>query len=118
MIDVKSQEIKPADNETYSDMQQLADELPDSSPRFILLSYPLTLVSIQARSSSLSYLWYTFPLRVNVENKLSLFPLSYARFACSHAPDPSFYKHSPLEDSRFHTSSSTICRRTVIQISE
>lgn len=29
-------------------MEDLADELPDSSPRFILLSYPLTLV-------------YTFP---------------------------------------------------------
>ena len=44
MIDAKSQEIKPADNETYSDMLDLADELPDSSPRFVLLSYPLTLV--------------------------------------------------------------------------
>ena len=44
MIDNKSQEIKSADDETYSDMLELADELPDSSPRFILLSYPLTLV--------------------------------------------------------------------------
>jgi hypothetical protein len=44
MIDTKSQEIKPAADETYSDMLELADELPDSSPRFILLSYPLTLV--------------------------------------------------------------------------
>ena len=44
MIDAKSQEVKPADDETYSDMLELADELPDSSPRFILLSYPLTLV--------------------------------------------------------------------------
>ena len=26
-------------------MAELADELPDNSPRFILLSYPLTLVS-------------------------------------------------------------------------
>jgi hypothetical protein len=45
MIDSKSQEIKAADGETYSNMLDLADELPDSSPRFILLSYPLTLVS-------------------------------------------------------------------------
>lgn len=45
MIDSKSQEIKAADGETYSNMLELADELPDSSPRFILLSYPLTLVS-------------------------------------------------------------------------
>ena len=27
-------------------MQELADELPDHSPRFVLLSYPLTLVSV------------------------------------------------------------------------
>lgn len=44
MIDSKSQDIKPASDETYSDMLDLADELPDSSPRFVLLSYPLTLV--------------------------------------------------------------------------
>ena len=47
MIDTKSQEIKPADDETYSDMLELADALPASSPRFILLSYPLTLVRAQ-----------------------------------------------------------------------
>lgn len=45
MIDNKSQEIKAADEEIYSNMLDLADELPDSSPRFILLSYPLTLVN-------------------------------------------------------------------------
>lgn len=44
MIDAKSQEIKAASDDTYSDMLDLADELPDSSPRFVLLSYPLTLV--------------------------------------------------------------------------
>lgn len=46
MIDAKTQEIKPADDEVYSNMLDLADELPDSSPRFILLSYPLTLVRL------------------------------------------------------------------------
>lgn len=45
MIDSKSQEIRPADDEIYSKMEDVADELPDSSPRFILLSYPLTLVN-------------------------------------------------------------------------
>lgn len=44
MIDTKTQEIRPQDQDTYTDLLELADELPDSSPRFILLSYPLTLV--------------------------------------------------------------------------
>lgn len=44
MIDSKSQEIRPANDEVYSNMEDVADEIPDSSPRFILLSYPLTLV--------------------------------------------------------------------------
>lgn len=43
-IDIKTQEIKPSSDETYTDMLELADDLPDSSPRYILLSYPLTLV--------------------------------------------------------------------------
>jgi len=46
MIDIKTQEIKAADSETYSDMRDLSDELPDSSPRFVLLSYPMTLVRL------------------------------------------------------------------------
>jgi hypothetical protein len=46
MIDPKTQEIKPANEETYSNMLDLADELPDSSPRFVLLSYPLKLVGL------------------------------------------------------------------------
>ena len=44
MIDTKSQEVRPVDDEVYTKMEDVADELPDSSPRFILLSYPLTLV--------------------------------------------------------------------------
>lgn len=44
LIDSKNQEIRPEDGEIYSKMEDLADELPESSPRFILLSYPLTLV--------------------------------------------------------------------------
>lgn len=46
IIDVKSQEIRPEDGEVYTKMEDVADELPDSSPRFILLSYPLTLVCL------------------------------------------------------------------------
>lgn len=37
-------EIKPLDGEVYTDMQELSDELPDNTPRYVLLSYPLTLV--------------------------------------------------------------------------
>lgn len=44
-IDKNTLEIAQADDETYTSIQELADELPDHSPRFILLSYPLTLVS-------------------------------------------------------------------------
>ena len=45
IIDAKNQEIRPQDGEVYSKMEDLADDLPESSPRFILLSHPLTLVS-------------------------------------------------------------------------
>jgi len=54
MIDAKSQEIKPANHDTYSDMLDLAGELPDSSPRFVLLSYPLTLVPLSSHPGSLA----------------------------------------------------------------
>ena len=43
-IDKKTLEISQADDEVYKDMVELGDELPDNSPRFVLLSYPLTLV--------------------------------------------------------------------------
>ena len=45
IIDTKSQEIRPQDGEVYSKMEDLADDLPETSPRFILLSHPLNLVS-------------------------------------------------------------------------
>jgi hypothetical protein len=35
------------DDEVYSDLGELADELPEHAPRFVLLSYPLTLVRLQ-----------------------------------------------------------------------
>ncbi|RMJ25126.1 GMF family [Aspergillus sp. HF37] len=45
IIDSKNQEIRPESDDVYSKMEDLADELPESSPRFILLSYPLTMES-------------------------------------------------------------------------
>lgn len=38
-------EIRADKNEVYNNLEDIADELPDSSPRFVLLSYPHTLVS-------------------------------------------------------------------------
>ena len=35
---------------TATDVQSLADELPDHAPRFVLLSYPLTLVCLPSRA--------------------------------------------------------------------
>lgn len=45
LIDSKNQEIRPESDDVYTKMEDLAEELPESSPRFILLSYPLTVVS-------------------------------------------------------------------------
>lgn len=45
IIDSKNQEIRPESDDVYSKMEDLADELPESAPRFILLSYPLTMVT-------------------------------------------------------------------------
>jgi hypothetical protein len=54
IIDAKTQEIRPQDDEIYSKMEDVADDLPDSSPRFILLSYPLTTASYQPHPISLN----------------------------------------------------------------
>jgi hypothetical protein len=46
MIDKSTLEIKQDEDGTvYKDLQEIGDDLPDHSPRFVLLSYPLTLVS-------------------------------------------------------------------------
>lgn len=45
MIDKQTKEIRQDDDGTvYKSLEELAEDLPDHSPRFILLSYPLTLV--------------------------------------------------------------------------
>lgn len=49
-------EIRPVDDEVYTDVQSLADELPEHAPRFVLLSYPLTLVCSLSLSLSLDVL--------------------------------------------------------------
>jgi len=45
MIDKHTLEIKQDEDKTvYKTLEEIADDLPDHSPRFVLLSYPLTLV--------------------------------------------------------------------------
>ncbi|KIV93248.1 hypothetical protein B0A52_10126 [Exophiala mesophila] len=68
-IDIKTQEIRPSSDETYSDLRDLADELPDSSPRFVLLSYPLTLPS--GRLSVPYVLIYYLPVNSNPNLRMS-----------------------------------------------
>ncbi|KAL1961998.1 hypothetical protein VTN77DRAFT_689 [Rasamsonia byssochlamydoides] len=45
LIDTKTKEIRPEDEQVYTKLQGLGDELPDSLLSFILLSYPLMLSS-------------------------------------------------------------------------
>ncbi|KAB8273317.1 hypothetical protein BDV30DRAFT_210811 [Aspergillus minisclerotigenes] len=68
IIDQKNQEIRPEDGEVYTKMEDLADELPDSSPRFILLSYPLTLKS--GRPSVPYVLLYWLPENCNPNSRM------------------------------------------------
>lgn len=45
MIDKNTHEIRQDEDQTvYKSLEEIADDLPDHSPRFVLLSYPLTLV--------------------------------------------------------------------------
>jgi len=52
----------------YTNLQDLADELPDHSPRFVLLSYPLTLPS--GRLSVPYVLLYYLPVTCNAEMRM------------------------------------------------
>ncbi|KAL9636322.1 MAG: hypothetical protein Q9164_002890 [Protoblastenia rupestris] len=67
-IDKTTLEIAQADDEVYSNMQALADELPGHSPRYVLLSYPLTLAS--GRLSVPYVLIYYLPVTCNAELRM------------------------------------------------
>ncbi|PSS16668.1 hypothetical protein M430DRAFT_59110 [Amorphotheca resinae ATCC 22711] len=46
MIDKATLEIRQDDEKTvYKNLEDIGEDLPDNSPRFVLLSYPLTLPS-------------------------------------------------------------------------
>ncbi|KAE8378749.1 hypothetical protein BDV26DRAFT_182435 [Aspergillus bertholletiae] len=68
IIDQKNQEIRPEDGEVYTKMEDLVDELPESSPRFVLLSYPLTLKS--GRLSVPYVLLYWLPENCNPNSRM------------------------------------------------
>ncbi|KAI9752960.1 MAG: hypothetical protein M4579_005391 [Chaenotheca gracillima] len=63
-INKETLEIAPAgDAEVFNNLEELADEIPDHSPRFILLSYPITLAS--GRQSVPYVLLYYLPVTCN-----------------------------------------------------
>ncbi|KAF2083725.1 glia maturation factor beta [Saccharata proteae CBS 121410] len=67
-INKKTLEISQADDEVYTNMQELGDELPDHSPRYVLLSHPLTLSS--GRLSVPYVMVYHLPVTCNSELKM------------------------------------------------
>ncbi|MCJ1312249.1 hypothetical protein MMC25_005923 [Agyrium rufum] len=67
-INKSTLEIAQADDEVYKDMQELADELPTHTPRFILLSYPLTLPS--GRLSVPYVMIFYMPVTSNAELRM------------------------------------------------
>jgi hypothetical protein len=56
MIDKNTHEIKQdEDKVVYKTLEEIGEDLPDHTPRFILLSYPLTLVRPPSASLVHSY---------------------------------------------------------------
>ncbi|KAJ5980594.1 glial maturation factor [Penicillium waksmanii] len=68
IIDAKNQEIRAQDDEVYTNMEDLADDLPESSPRFILLSHPLTLGD--GRVSVPYVMLYYMPVNCNPSQRM------------------------------------------------
>lgn len=67
-INKKTLEISQADDDVYSNMQELGDGLPDHAPRFVLMSYPLTLSS--GRLSVPYVMIYYLPVTCNNEVRM------------------------------------------------
>ncbi|KXX77847.1 Actin-depolymerizing factor gmf1 [Madurella mycetomatis] len=69
MIDKQTKEIRQDEDQTvYKSLDELADDLPDHSPRFVLLSYPLTLPS--GRLSVPYVMLYYMPTTCNSELRM------------------------------------------------
>lgn len=67
-IDKTTLEILPEDGTVYNNIPDLSDELPDHAPRFILLSYPLTLDS--GRLSTPYVMLYYMPVTAKSEARM------------------------------------------------
>ncbi|KAK7928149.1 glia maturation factor beta [Apiospora marii] len=68
-IDKKTHEIRQdEDKMVYKSLEEVGDELPDNSPRFVLLSYPLTLPS--GRMSVPYVMLYYLPITSNNELRM------------------------------------------------
>ncbi|GKT45767.1 actin-depolymerizing factor gmf1 [Colletotrichum spaethianum] len=68
-IDKNTHEIRQDDDKVvYKSLEEVSDDLPDHSPRFVLLSYPLTLPS--GRLSVPYVLIYYLPITCNNEIRM------------------------------------------------
>ncbi|KAH9908423.1 glia maturation factor beta [Xylariomycetidae sp. FL2044] len=69
MIDKKTHEIKQdEDKVVYKSLDEVADDLPDNSPRYVLLSYPITMPD--GRLSVPYVLLYYLPNTCNAESRM------------------------------------------------
>lgn len=69
MIDKKTHEIRQDEDKTvYKSLDELEDEIPEHSPRFVLLSYPLTLSS--GRLAVPYVMLYYLPKTCNAELRM------------------------------------------------
>ncbi|KAH6855669.1 hypothetical protein B0I37DRAFT_59988 [Chaetomium sp. MPI-CAGE-AT-0009] len=69
MIDKQTKEIRQDEDQTvYKSLEELAEDLPDHAPRFVLLSYPLTLPS--GRLSVPYVMLYYLPTTCNSELRM------------------------------------------------
>jgi len=69
LIDKNTHEIRQdEDKVVYKSLDEVADDLPDHAPRFVLLSYPLTLPD--GRMSVPYVLLYYLPITCNAETRM------------------------------------------------
>jgi len=69
MIDKNTHEIRQDEDKTvYKSLDEIADDLPDHSPRYVLLSYPIT--TADGRMSVPYVLLYYLPITCNAELRM------------------------------------------------